>query len=68
MGAASWFLIDLSTDEAAFGTHKVRVVLQKRNPKLASDITVTNVELLVRYDEEPEQEPVQGVRRFDIPG
>ena len=68
VGAASWFLIDLSTDEAAFGTHKVRVVLQKRNPKLASDITLTNVELLVRYDEDAEQEPVQGVRRFDIPG
>ena len=52
VGNASWFLLDLDPEEAAKGKHTVKVVLEHRNPQVASDIVLTNVELVVTYEGE----------------
>jgi len=31
------------------GVHTVEVVLEKQNPKVASDIVLTNVDLVIQY-------------------
>ncbi len=48
--SASWFISPLTAAQASKGKHAVKVVLRKRNPRLACDIVLTNVELVVRYD------------------
>ena len=50
VGTASWFIAPLSADQASEGMHTVKAILRKRNPRLACDIVLTNVELVVRYD------------------
>ena len=33
------------------GNHTVEVILETRNPKVASDIVLTDVELVIQYSE-----------------
>ena len=49
VGTSSWFLLDLDPAEAAKGKHTVKVVLEHRNPRVACDVVLTNVELVVTY-------------------
>ena len=51
VGTAAWLASDLSPADAAEGKHEVKVVLEKRNPKLSCDIVLTNVELVINYGE-----------------
>ncbi len=69
VGSASWFLLNLTPDEAAKGKHTVRVVLEHRNPRVASDLVLTNVELVVRYNgDAANEEGAVGQRRYDGTG
>ena len=49
VGFASWFILDLSPDDASQGKHTVKIVLERRNPRVAADIVLKNVELVVKY-------------------
>ena len=50
VGPAAWLCYEMSPSEVAKGPHQVKVVLEERNPKLACDIVLTNVELAITYD------------------
>jgi hypothetical protein len=49
VSSASWFLLDLTSAEATKGKHTVKVALEHRNPRVANDLVLTNVELVLRY-------------------
>ena len=48
---AVWLSTDLTAQEAGKGAHTVKAVLERRNPRLAVDIILTDVELVIRYGE-----------------
>lgn len=49
VGAAVWMYDTLTMGLVTIGVHTVEVVLEKQNPKVASDIVLTNVELVIQY-------------------
>lgn len=51
MSASVWQSCALNADQVPTGDHKIKVILQYRNPKLIPDITLTDVELVVDYGE-----------------
>ena len=44
-----WLTWDLAAAAVSPGEHAVRVDLQERNPQVASSLTLTDAELVVRY-------------------
>ncbi len=44
-----WQSYTLTPEQAPPGDHKVKVILRERNPRLISDIVLTDVELVVRF-------------------
>jgi len=48
---AVWLSKDMSPESVGVGEHQVKVVLVERNPRLDCDIVLTDVELVIRYDE-----------------
>ena len=46
-----WQSYDLAAEEVPVGVHRVKVVLEERNPRMAPDIVLTDVELVLRYGE-----------------
>ena len=70
VGSAAWLYSQFTPSEVTPGPHQVRVVLDERNPRLARDIVLTNVELVVSYGEageDPESQGAgsRGVRAYD---
>ena len=51
VGRAAWLVSELAASEVGRGPHRVKVVLGERNPRLARDIELTNVELAIWYGE-----------------
>jgi hypothetical protein len=50
VSSAAWLSSSFAASEhPSVGRHEVQVVLERRNPKLASDIVLTNVELVITY-------------------
>jgi hypothetical protein len=49
VSSAAWLCWALDTCRAGAGAHAVKVVLVARHPKVASDLVLTNVELVVIY-------------------
>ena len=49
VSAAAWLHFAIPLGQAGRGRHTVRAVLVKRHPRIACDILLTDVELLVRY-------------------
>jgi hypothetical protein len=47
---AVWMSCPITTDESAAGDHSVKVVLLERSPRMESDLILTDVEVVVRYD------------------
>ena len=47
VGAAVWMYDILTMGLVTIGVHTVEVVLEKQNPKVASDIVLTDVELVI---------------------
>ena len=47
--SAVWLSWDFSERDVPAGEHMVRVVVEERNPQVASSLTLTDVELVVRY-------------------
>ena len=48
VSSAVWLCFVMQPTEIEVGKHKVKVVLGERHPQLASDITLTDVELVIR--------------------
>ena len=48
VGAAVWLYYTLTMGLVTIGVHTVEVVLEKQNPKVASDIVLTDVELVIQ--------------------
>ena len=46
---AVWLSAEMPPDQAGKGTHRVKVTLVERNPHMAGDIVLTDVELVVRF-------------------
>ena len=46
-----WQSYTLEPERVSKGCHKVKVVLLRRNPHIIPDMTLTDVELVVRYGE-----------------
>jgi hypothetical protein len=70
VGSATWLYSELSPSETATGPHAVKIVLEERNPRLACDIVLTNVELVVSYGASGEEQDGEGpghrsVRAYD---
>lgn len=49
VSAAVWLCCALPPDRVAAGPHRVEVILDARNPHLACDVVLTDVELVIRY-------------------
>ena len=49
VSSAVWLRSEFNPSEISKGPHQVQVMLQERNPKLACDIVLTNVELVIAY-------------------
>ena len=49
MSSAVWLCWDLGKTGMAMGEHAVRIAVQERNPQVAAALTLTDVELVVRY-------------------
>ena len=49
VSAAAWLHYAIPVEHAGSGPHAVRAVLVKRHPRVACDIVLTDVELVVRY-------------------
>ncbi len=49
VSAAAWLHFAIPLGQVGSGRHTVRAVLVKRHPRIACDILLTDVELLVRY-------------------
>ena len=52
VSGAVWLSKQLDPSEVSAGIHAVEVALVKRHPRLACDLVLTDVELVVRYDQE----------------
>ena len=50
--SAVWLRCSLDPLEVPRGRHEVKVVLEQRNPRMASDLVLTDVELAVTYGDE----------------
>ena len=48
---AVWLSKELSPESVCVGGHQVKVILTERNPRMACEIVLTDVELVIRYDE-----------------
>ena len=46
---SAWLTTEMRPDQAAKGKHRVKVILAERNPRLAADLVLTDVELVVRF-------------------
>ena len=53
VGTAVWITSELSSSQSRIGRHRVKVVLEKRNPKVACDIILTDVEVVISYPHGP---------------
>jgi len=49
VGPSVWLRSVMNASEILQGSNRVKVVLEKRNPRLANDIVLTNVELLLKF-------------------
>jgi hypothetical protein len=49
VSAAVWLCHTLSPAQVGMGEHTVDVSLETRNPRVACDIVLTDVELVIRY-------------------
>ncbi len=49
VSSAAWLSFEMGTAEVGQGNHDVQVVLDERNPRVAADIVLTDVELVLRY-------------------
>ena len=49
VATAAWLSCEMSPSEVAPGPHRVKVILEERNPRVACDIVLTNVELLIEF-------------------
>jgi hypothetical protein len=49
VSGAAWLHFRLAPDRTGVGPHAVKVVLAERVPKMASDIVLTDVEVVIRY-------------------
>ncbi len=49
--AAAWVRFPLTAGQVKGGRHRVEVILRQRHPQLASDLVLTDVELVVAYSE-----------------
>ena len=49
VGAAVWMYYTLTMGLVTIGVHTVELVLEKQNPKVASDIVLTDVEVVIQY-------------------
>ena len=49
VSSAVWLCWDLGKTGMAMGEHAVRIAVQERNPQVAAALTLTDVELVVRY-------------------
>ena len=47
---AAWLSWELNSKKVSLGPHTVQVILENRNPHMACDIVLTDVELVIRYD------------------
>ena len=47
-----WQSYNLAADQVPVGPHRVKVVLVERNPRLACDIVLTDVELVITYQKD----------------
>jgi len=71
VGSATWLYSELSPSETATGPHTVKIVLEERNPRLACDIVLTNVELVISYGGSGEEQDGEGaghrsLRRWEL--
>ena len=48
---AVWLRFAMGAEEVSQGVHHIKAILDHRNPRLASDLLLTDVELVVTYDE-----------------
>ena len=46
---SAWLSTTMHPDSTAKGKHRVKVVLAERNSRLAADLVLTDIELIVRY-------------------
>jgi len=51
ISSAVWLSKELSPERVAKGRHQVKAILNERNPRMDCDIVLTDVELVLRYDE-----------------
>ena len=51
VSAAAWHSFALTADQAARGRHRLEVILLQRHPQLACDLILTDVEVLIRYED-----------------
>jgi len=49
VSAAAWLRFPMAPSQIEKGAHRVKITLEERNPKLACDIVLTDVELVVTY-------------------
>jgi plasmid stability protein len=53
VSSAAWLCFELDPARSSVGPHTTEVILESRNPQVACDIILTNVELVIRYSERP---------------
>ena len=51
VSSAAWHSFALTADQAARGLHRLDVVLLQRHPQLACDLLLTDVEVVIRYED-----------------
>ncbi len=54
VSSAVWQTYVLAPSGVSFGRHTVKAILRNRHPQLACDLILTDVELVVRYEANPE--------------
>ena len=54
---AVWLQSNLAPTEVSKGRHEVVVVLEERNPRMASDIVLTDVEVVITYENTAPRSP-----------
>ena len=52
VSGAAWLCYALDPARGSIGSHTVQVVLEKRHPQLACDLVLTDVELVIKYEQE----------------
>ena len=50
VSGAAWLAFELSPENTGRGKHDLKIILVERNPCLASDIVLTDAELVITYD------------------